>query len=681
MMWKWIRRVLLIGFLGCAGLAAMLLVWVDPNDFKPQIVSAVREATGRELAIEGDLELAFFPYLAVSIDGVQLGNSQGFEGPFLTLRGAHLKARLLPLLFSRLEVVAVDVEGLSLFLTRDAEGRGNWIDLASPPEPEEAKDARPVLARDKRVPVLASLIVDGLQVSDARVVWDDRSAGNHYDVSGIYLDVSDFAFGEPFDVDTGATATIQDMNAELDFTATAALELDRLTVKNLNLTALLNGSRLPKSPETVTLTADYFSTDGRLDNGRMQGLGVDVRFGTRESAGASSAGSLDVAPFNPSDVFVRMGMEVPRFSDPTTLQHAAFSCDWSGTRERLDVSALRLAVDNSTLTGSVSVTGRENPFVSLNLNIDTLNLDRYRIRSADAGSGASGAGGDDTIGLPLRQLRALNGNATLSVGALTAANVRCTDARVRGRAQGGRLVLDAVEGSAYGGSLEASGAVDVRTDTPTYSWRHNLSGLQIGPLLADLHGRDAVTGTAQGTASVETRGNTVSELKRNLDGRFDFRVVDGALNGVNIPKNIRDGIRKLKGEPTTPDEPARTDFSVLSGSGILNRGVETTRDLLLLAPRFKVTGGGQSDLVREDMNFRLLLTLEGSEGKFDEGVWGLSSIPVRVSGPIRSPVVAPDMDAVIRSLGLPGGKAVQDTLKGVGSGLNKGVEGLKRLFQ
>ncbi len=113
----------------------------------------------------------------------------------------------------------------------------------------------------------------------------------------------------------------------------------------------------------------------------------------------------------------------------------------------------------------------------------------------------------------------------------------------------------------------------------------------------------------------------------------------------------------------------------------MDRGVETTRDLLLLAPRFKVTGGGQSDLVREDMDFRLLVTLEGSEGKFDEGVLGLSSFPVRVSGPIRSPTVAPDMDSVLRSLGLQGGKAVEETLKGIGSGLNKGVEGLKRLFQ
>jgi AsmA protein len=39
------------------------------------------------------------------------------------------------------------------------------------------------------------------------------------------------------------------------------------------------------------------------------------------------------------------------------------------------------------------------------------------------------------------------------------------------------------------------------------------------------------------------------------------------------------------------------------------------------------------------------------------------------------------MEAVLRGLGLQGGKALEETIKGVGSGLNKGVEGLKRLFQ
>lgn len=678
---KWVWRGLLVVVLAGVALAGYLLLLVDPNDFKPQIISAVRENTGRELTIAGDLELGFFPYLAVSISGVQLGNSEGFDGPFATLERAQLKARPIPLLFSRLEVVAVDVEGLSLFLSRNADGKGNWMDLATPKEQSVGQEDAPVLARDKRVPVLASLIVDGLQVSDARVVWDDRLKGDHYDVSGIGLDVSDFAFGEPFEVDTTAAAKIGDMGAELDFSAQAVLEFDRLSVADLNLTASLTGPDLERGPETIALTVDAFSTEGQLENGRMQGLGLDVRFASRQVPGAISAGRLDVAPFNPRDVFVRLGIPMPGFADPAALGRAAFSCEWSANADRLDVSDLRLAVDNSTMQGFISAVGRTDPFVSLDLRVDALNLDRYRVQPAEDNTGAAPARQDDRIALPLREFRALNGNATLAIEEFTAAGVRCTNARVQARAAKGLVVLESLQAGAYGGKLQASGSLDVRHETPSYTWTHDFSGLQIGPLLRALHGTEHVSGIAQGTASVRTTGDTVTGLKRNLQGEFDFRVTNGALNGVNIPKLVRDGIRKLKGQPASSDEPARTVFSVLSGSGVIVRGLETSNDLLLLAPRFKVTGAGRSDLVREDMDFRLLLTLEGSEGKFDEGALGLSSFPVRVSGPIRSPVITPDMDSILRSLGLQGGRAVQDTLKGIGSGLNKGVEGLKRLFQ
>lgn len=109
--------------------------------------------------------------------------------------------------------------------------------------------------------------------------------------------------------------------------------------------------------------------------------------------------------------------------------------------------------------------------------------------------------------------------------------------------------------------------------------------------------------------------------------------------------------------------------------------METTPDLLLVAPRFRVTGNGQTDLVREVLDFRLLIELAGSEGKFDEGSLGLNSVPVRISGPVRQPTISPDMEAVLRDLGLRGGQAVQEVIKDVGSGLNKGVEGLKNLFK
>ena len=623
----WIVRGLLGLILLCGVLAGVLLLTVDPNDFKPQIIKAVRDNTGRELTISGDLGLEFFPYLSVSISDLELGNGKGFSGPFMTLNGAHLKARLLPLLSSRLEVVAIDIEGLSLFLSRDANGRGNWMDLATPDSAEDSAPDTPVLARDKRVPFLARLIVDGLQISDARIVWDDQLSGENFEVGGIRLDVSDFAFGEPFVIDTHAMAKRNEITGELDFTAKAILDLDRLSLENMVIKAILSGDSLPNSPEVISFSWDYFSTDGRMDNARMEGLGLDITFSALPSGDAGTAGVLDVARFNPKEAFARLAIPLPNFTDSAAFSEAAFSCKWAAGGDRFEATDLSLVLDRQALQGRVTVQGRTDPQIDLDMHLDRLNLDRYRIRSDDGAKEASPGASEDRIDLPVSMMRKLNLNATLAVDTLSAFNMRASDAHIHLTANDGLLDMPRIESSLYDGTLKGSGSLDVRRETPAYHWSHSITGMQLGPFLRDLHGHESLTGAMQSGANLDTSGRSTMDLRRNLKGKVDFKVSDGAISDVNVSQLLRDGIRKVKGLSPGPEEPPRTVFSVLSASGTITRGVETTPDLLLIAPRFRITGDGQTDLVREVLDFRLLIELAGSEGKFDEGSLGLSSVP------------------------------------------------------
>ncbi len=659
----------------CGSVVFALQVLVDPNAIKAQIITSVRENSGRELIVSGDVHLEFFPYLGVAVEALELGNTPGFEGPYVTLQKAQLKVRLLPLLLSRLDVVAVNVKGLVLHLTRDAHGQGNWVDLAPNPASGEAEKGVLKLSKDRRVPLLASLIVDGLHVSNASVIWRDEQSGEKVDVGGIELNVSDFAFGEAFDVDTHAVAVTRGVTADVNFATKAVLELDRLAVEDLVMTGQLFGGSLAKSPETISVTADYFSTDGRLDNARMDGLGLSVRAGLRNDVNGTTSGSLEIAAFSPRDVFVRLGLTMPAFIDATTMERLALTCEWTGSGERLDISKFNLNVDNSSLQGEASAEGLSDPSFTFNLRADTLNLDRYLPRTGGNSSEI------DVSTLPFHALRELDLNGTLTVDSLILYKASLSDVRATSLARNGMLRLERIEAKTYGGRLDASASMDVHAELPKFTWSHSLFGLQLGPFLRDLHGQDSISGTAESVVMVQAQGLSGLALKQSLNGNLNFKVVDGAVHGINIAEKMRDEIRKLKGQTPGPDEPDRTDFSVLSGSGIIDAGVETTRDLLLLAPRFKVTGGGKTDLVREDLDFNLLITLEGTQGKFEDGIFALTQVPVRVSGPLRQPVVSADTVAILKGLGLSGGQTVKDIFEGVGSGLNKGVEGLKRLFE
>src|SRR5215831_7738543 len=113
-----------------AGAAAVVL-WVDPNAYRGNLEALAQEKTGRHLQIGGQLGLKIFPYLALSIADVQLGNPPGYgSAPFVTVRRASVGVRLLPfLVHKRLEVSRVSVDGLTALLVSRSDTDNNWNDL------------------------------------------------------------------------------------------------------------------------------------------------------------------------------------------------------------------------------------------------------------------------------------------------------------------------------------------------------------------------------------------------------------------------------------------------------------------------------------------------------------------------------------------------------------------------
>src|ERR1700688_3190974 len=100
-------------------IAGLLTVWVlvNPNDYKDRIAAAVKESTGRELILKGDIKLSVFPWVALELGPASLGNPPGFGAePFLAFLRAAARALLFPLLAQPLEMDRVEIDGLELIL-------------------------------------------------------------------------------------------------------------------------------------------------------------------------------------------------------------------------------------------------------------------------------------------------------------------------------------------------------------------------------------------------------------------------------------------------------------------------------------------------------------------------------------------------------------------------------------
>ena len=114
-----------------AALLVAVAMLFDPNDYKDQITAAVQKATGRQLTLEGKLQLAVFPTVRIAVGSATLSNAPGFGNePMAKIGSAELQLALMPLLSRRIEISDAQLNGLELNLARDARGRNNWQDLS-----------------------------------------------------------------------------------------------------------------------------------------------------------------------------------------------------------------------------------------------------------------------------------------------------------------------------------------------------------------------------------------------------------------------------------------------------------------------------------------------------------------------------------------------------------------------
>ena len=203
----------------------------------------------------------------------------------------------------------------------------------------------------------------------------------------------------------------------------------------------------------------------------------------------------------------------------------------------------------------------------------------------------------------------------------------------------------------YQGQYTGDITIDARKDTPSIAINERMAGIQAGPLLKDLTGKDTVLGKGDLAAKLTARGNTPEAMKRTLNGNVSFDFTDGAVKGVNIASLIRTAQAKLQGKPAPTDsEPNQTDFAELRGTAKVANGVIHNNDLTMKSPLLRITGEGKAGLPDESIDYlmttKIVGSLEGQGGKALKELKGVA-IPIRIGGTFSKPTWTPDLGAAV----------------------------------
>lgn len=255
--------------------ALALPLFVDPNDFKPRIVAAVKDVTGRDIEIPGDIKLSVFPWLGAELGAVRLGNAPGFgDEPFASVEGVQVRVKLLPLLSKDVEIGKVVVEQPVIRLARNAEGVANWDDLAGGQQPVAEEPAE----TGKQAP--PDFSVDGVEIRDAHVIYTDATTDMNAEITGFTLETGRLALPADFPVSMRGTVKLSnpEVSSTFEFQAQVAAGPDdqqyQLTGGRLRFDAA--GAALPVSPLAGLLGWERITADLGAETASVQGLALEV---------------------------------------------------------------------------------------------------------------------------------------------------------------------------------------------------------------------------------------------------------------------------------------------------------------------------------------------------------------------------------------------------------------------
>lgn len=401
---KWLKYTVyaLLGIVSISMITiASIVLFVNPNKFKPVIAESVYKSTGRSLTISGDISWKIYPNLGIVVNGVTLSNPESFDGQMMSLKSANVSVALLPLLDNRIVVKSLMIDGLDAHLIKKND-INNWTFVASKDETSEeesSKGAKPLY-----------LEMTKFSVTHSNITFDDFDKPQHFKLDNTNL-VVDTKFGGiiKFDQATGTVelnkvsinyndALVGDVNVRLQNFESPIYSAD-LNFKTIKINTLAKQFAITGIPSADFLNQVSLSGGINGDINNIDAKDLNFNFGDKVKGNLSVNlrdfkkptynGNLNLEPFNLNKVLDAMKISVQERRNMSLLNDFAISSKgFSGNTNSINlngfsvsvgkiinVSFSNLSLNNLTnKTPTINATSFNLKPLNLNQALDALNI-------------------------------------------------------------------------------------------------------------------------------------------------------------------------------------------------------------------------------------------------------------------------------------------------------------------
>ncbi len=322
---------------------------------------------------------------------------------------------------------------------------------------------------------------------------------------------------------------------------------------------------------------------------------------------------------------------------PAWLSKLALHARFKGSKEAVTLSGMRTKIDNSTVTGSLSAVMRKEPRLEFDLAVDSCNLDRWF-----GGAGGEGKKHEPGRKLDFSALKGVTAGGTLSLSSVVFKRLRFTNVKIPLSLRGGTLECRHFTGQFYGGPMQAKAVVGLSSGVDLKA-EFSAGSVSLSGLSRDRMRTTSLDGTAEASGRISAVMTTTAQWPHALNGSWKCRLRAGSF------QRMKENGEK-KGKPT--------EFSRLEASGVFDKGVMRSRNLLMTGKGLQVDGGGWLDMDKETLDCN-----------FNVNMKGLPNFPLRIHGSLDKPKTS-----------IGAGTLILNAIGGIGQGIIDLFAGIIGIF-
>lgn len=302
---------------------------------------------------------------------------------------------------------------------------------------------------------------------------------------------------------------------------------------------------------------------------------------------------------------------------------------WHEENKQLELNALNLQANDSTLKGQASVSLAEKPKWVFDLQFDKLNLENLLPPQPNAAAdGDVAQTGQSQAAKPrpvissnldqpdYNGLRGFTADILLKANSVRWRGIDFTDVSSQMFNHNGLLVISDLSGKMGAGNISLPGTLDVRKDVASAEFQPRLENIEIGAILKafnypiDLTGQLTLAGDFSGTKI------DAEAFRRDWQGQAHVELKETRMEGLNFQQLVQQAVERSSNVKAQENYDSATRLDHFTSELTLDNGKLSLDEMQGTSSLLSLTGEGKLDLVEETADTRFnVRVLSGWEGE------------------------------------------------------------------